>query len=217
MALQVTDLYAHERASLHGVQIRRPVVSMRFIPNAISVFRIAVTPAIVVCLFQEGSWIRVLAWTLFLLAVASDYLDGYLARAQHAQSRLGAFLDPMADKVLVLGTFTALIWIPEVWVPWWAVLLIALRDFGVTGLRTAAEASGRSLRTSRWAKTKTGLQLGYLTAVLLLWALAAFPRSADWAEAVLESAYLSGALVVVIAVTVLTGLHYLIRRELVKS
>ena len=135
---------------------------MRFVPNVISALRIALTPVVILCLLQDATWARLAAFLLFLIGAGSDYADGVVARLMQAQTRLGRFLDPLADKVLVLGTFGALAWLYPSLVPWWAVVLIALRDVTVTGLRMRAEASGRSIRTWKLAKSKTALAVRLL-------------------------------------------------------
>ncbi len=144
---------------------------MRYIPNALTIARILLTPLMLVLLATPTFWGRAGALVLFVVASASDYLDGELARRMGAHSRFGTFLDPMADKVLVLGTFVTLAVIEPQIVPWWAVLLIALRDVLVTGLRSWAESYGKTLRTLPAAKWKTSAQLLFLFAMLVLLAL----------------------------------------------
>ena len=187
---------------------------MKYVPNALTIGRIVVTPLVLVLLMTGTLWAQLGALALFVAAAISDYFDGKLARTYGAGSRLGQFLDPFADKVLVLGTFTALAFlIPDV-VPWWAVALVALRDLGVTGLRTWAEANGRSLRTLPMAKTKTTVQLTFLIATLVFLAFSKAPgvvgQAATW---MLESVILYGLLLAVVVVTVATGVLYAVRQE----
>ena len=190
---------------------------MKFIPNTLTIGRIVVTPILLVLLMTETLLGQVGALVLFILAAISDYYDGKVARSYGVQSRLGQFLDPFADKVLVLGTLAVLaVMIPRI-VPWWAVALIALRDVTVTGLRMWAESRGRTLRTVPMAKTKTTLQLIFLIGVLLLMAATKFPEMiAGPARWVLEGdGYVIPLilLMVVVAVTVFTGLWYLFNKE----
>lgn len=141
---------------------------MRNIPNALTVARILATPLMLVLLATPTFWARLGALSIFMMASASDYLDGVLARRMGARSQIGAFLDPMADKVLVLGTFITLAVLEPHVVPWWAVLLIALRDVGVTVLRSWAASHGHTLRTLPAAKWKTSAQLVFLLLMLVL-------------------------------------------------
>lgn len=189
---------------------------MKFVPNALTISRIVLTPVVLVLLFSDTLLGQLGALVLFILAALSDYLDGKLARSLGVRSRLGQFLDPFADKVLVLGTFVALaVRIPEI-VPWWAVALIALRDVTVTILRMWTESRGKTLRTIPMAKTKTTLQLVFLIGILTLltarWLPGVLARVATW---VLDSTIPFALLMLVVAVTVFTGLWYFFRKEYV--
>ena len=187
---------------------------MRHIPNTLTITRILITPVLLVLLMSDTLWGQFWALVLFIIAAISDYLDGKIARSYQVRSRLGQFLDPFADKVLVLGTFAALaLLIPSV-VPWWAVLLIGLRDFAVTLQRTWAESRGRSIRTLVIAKAKTIVQLVFLILMLALVAAAKAPgvlgRTAVW---LLSTPAPFIVLVGVVSFTVYTGLVYLFRQE----
>ncbi len=189
---------------------------MKNVPNALSISRIVLTPILLVLLFSGTLLGQVGALVLFILAALSDYLDGKLARSYGVRSRLGQFLDPFADKVLVLGTFIALSVMLPALVPWWAVALIALRDVAVTGLRMWVEAQGRTLRTIPMAKAKTSLQLAFLIGMLVLLAAQRLPgRLAELADGVLASAIPFVVLMVVVVVTVFTGVWYLLHQEYV--
>ena len=195
---------------------------MKFVPNAISIGRIVLTPILLVLLFAGTFFGYLGALVLFVVAAISDYVDGKVARLYGVRSRLGQFLDPFADKVLVLGTFIALAVLLPALVPWWAVALIAVRDVGITALRMWSEARGRTLRTIPMAKAKTTLQLTFLIGVLVLLTLRN-PRMPD----VLENAarwFLNGdgtillfiLLMAVVVVTVFTGIWYVVNKEYVE-
>ena len=191
---------------------------MHLMPNAISALRIALTPIVIICLLQEVEWLDGMALVLFVIGAATDFADGVLARLMQAQSRLGRFLDPLADKVLVLGTFGVLTWLHPQLVPWWAVVLIALRDAGVTWLRTRAESQGRSVNTWRFAKYKTALQLFFLAVFLSLRFLQHGEGSVGrWSEQIMEGPYMFWFLMVVVAVTLLTGLGYILRTDYIEE
>ena len=191
---------------------------MKYLPNALTIARIILTPLMLAALLSDTFWGLTVALVLFVLAAISDYLDGMIARSYKVRSRLGQFLDPLADKVLVLGTFIALLFVvPEI-VPWWAVALIALRDIGVTLQRMWAESRGRSLRTLPIAKAKTGVQIGFIILVLLLLVGARLPGSIGEASLwVLESRIPFVILLGVVAFTVVTGVIYLMRQEYSKA
>ena len=172
------------------------------------------TPLVLFLVFSDTFWGRTGALVIFILAAISDYYDGKLARRLAAGSRLGKFLDPLADKVLVLGTFIALaMLIPHI-VPWWGVVLIALRDVSVTALRSWVESKGKSLRTLPVAKAKTTVQLTFLIGVLLVWALVLSNFGLEeMARGLIDGQILFFAMIAVVVITVWTGLVYFINRE----
>lgn len=191
---------------------------MKSLPNAITIARIVLTPILLGLLFLNTFLGYLGALVLFILAAVSDYVDGKIARTYGVRSRLGQFLDPFADKVLVLGTFAALAFLLPHIVPWWAVALIALRDVAITGLRMWAEARGHTLRTIPLAKAKTTLQLVFLIGILVLLAgrhhrmPEVLSRMAVW---VLDSSIPFILLMVVVVVTVFTGIWYFFNTQYV--
>lgn len=122
--------------------------------NAVTVGRILVSPLMFLVIPDEpgGSWLSVVVWTLLC---SSDGVDGYLAR-RHGATRSGAFLDPLADKVLVLGAMFALVSKDIFWVV--PVLIIAVREVAISMYRVVAGANGISMPASRIAKWKTFAQ-----------------------------------------------------------
>jgi len=184
----------------------------RYIPNVLTVARILVTPLLLLLLTVPSQAGQASAVALFVLASLTDYYDGVLARRLQVRSRLGQYLDPLADKILVLGTFGMLAMQMPTIVPWWAVVLIALRDAAVTSLRSWVEAGGRTLRTYWIAKAKTMLQLAFLFGVLVLrLATHLSPPIRAWASWVLwESALPGVALAGVVGFTLATGALYFV-------
>jgi|DEB0MinimDraft_6_1074348.scaffolds.fasta_scaffold12119_2 CDP-diacylglycerol--glycerol-3-phosphate 3-phosphatidyltransferase len=184
---------------------------MKHVPNVLTITRMVVTPILLLLLFADTLAAQAWALGLFVYASISDWADGQLARRFGAGSRLGQFLDPIADKVLVLGTFLALVFVLPEDVRWWLVMIIALRDAAVTGYRVHLKRRGRVLTTSRNAKWKTAVQLTFLIAVLLLMTAA---RTVEpfigWMQVLFASGAIFWALVVVTLVTVWTGLDYFI-------
>ena len=184
----------------------------RYIPNLLTLGRILVTPLLLVLLSVQSQAGQMSAVFLFVLASLSDYYDGVLARRLGVRSRLGQYLDPLADKVLVLGTFIALALEAPDLVPAWAVVAIALRDVVVTVLRSWAEANGRTLYTYRMAKGKTMIQVAFLFGILALRATThlspPFRGAAEW---LLYDSGLPGlALTFVVGFTLATGVLYVI-------
>jgi len=184
----------------------------QYIPNLLTVTRILVTPLLLLLLTVPSQEGQATAVGLFVLASLSDYYDGVLARRFQVRTRLGQYLDPLADKVLVLGTFGMLALQEPSIVPWWAVAVIALRDVAVTGLRSWVEASGKTLHTYRIAKLKTMIQLAFLFGVLVLrTGTYLSPPVRNWSLWILEESALPGvALALVVGFTVATGALYLV-------
>lgn len=170
---------------------------MRSLPNAIALLRAAmVIPVVLLVQTPEAvHW----ALALFCLAALTDALDGPLARALGATTRLGAFLDPLADKVLVIGTLLALVELGAA--PLWVALVILTREAAVTFLRGAAAARGTVLETSGYGKAKTVVQA---TAV----AVAIFAVAVPGHEV---SALASAALFAAVALTLASGVQVLAR------
>ena len=133
------------------------------IPNIICWIRICLVPFILLFLLdnvlvnQLSVSVRILiSGIIFIIAMLSDMLDGKIARKYNLVSDLGKFLDPIADKLLVLGVLTAFIECGlTTTVP---VLLILAREFMITGLRLSAAAKGEVIAASIWGKIKTVVQ-----------------------------------------------------------
>lgn len=128
---------------------------MIFIPTLISLLRVLLTPVFGILFMQEdGHFFS--AVLIFSVAAITDSLDGHVARRYGLISRMGAFIDPLADKVLI-GTTFVLLWLKGLW-PGWVVCVVIGRDIVVTGLRLLAEKRGLFLPTSWIAKCKTVAQ-----------------------------------------------------------
>jgi len=119
--------------------------------NAVTVMRILLSPILfaVIPSDSNGSWV---AWVMWFALCASDGVDGYLAR-RHGATRSGAFLDPLADKVLVLGAMFTLVSRDVFWVV--PVVIIAAREIGVSLYRVFVGSKGVSMPASKTAKVKT--------------------------------------------------------------
>src|SRR5512139_674079 len=134
-------------------------------PNILTGARIAAVPVVMILLCFDGPWASFLGALIFMLAGATDFLDGFLARRHRLVSRLGKFMDPLADKLLVSAALIMLI--PLGRVPAWMAFLIVGRELAVTGLRGLAASEGIILAPDRWGKAKTLLQMAALTCLIL--------------------------------------------------
>ena len=121
--------------------------------NAVTVARVLVTPALLTMILNDGgSWPALVFWILLCL---TDWVDGYLARRQGV-TRSGAFLDPLADKILILGAMFALVAKGLFW--WLPVALITVREVAISVYRTVVARQGITVPARWWAKVKTVVQ-----------------------------------------------------------
>ena len=138
------------------------------LPNLLTYFRIALVPAVVVCFYIPGDAGHWAALALFIIAGATDFFDGYLARAWEQQSNLGRMLDPIADKLLVAVVLIALTWQDVIaGFSLWAAIIILCREILVSGLREFLAELRVSVPVTQLAKWKTAIQmvaLGFLLA-----------------------------------------------------
>ncbi len=144
------------------------------LPNLLTLLRIFFVPLLVAALVQEnlhftvGNFLitnNLLALAIFLVASATDLLDGYLARRWKQVTTVGTLLDPIADKLLISSALIALVQVHVV--PAWLVILIVGREFAVTGLRSIAGTAGYTIRASELGKTKMVAQVVGVSLCLL--------------------------------------------------
>ena len=169
-------------------------MSLRWLPNAISLLRIALVPPI---LFLIVSGRYDVALALFAIAGFSDGLDGYLAKHFHWHTRIGALLDPIADKLLVASTFMVLVYTADI--PLWLGVLVVFRDLVIVGGATVYNFLIQPVEgePTRISKLNTALQLLFVVFVL---SRAAF----DWPPPITITVV--GAAVVV--TVVISGIDY---------
>lgn len=186
---------------------------MLTLPNILTLSRIFAVPLLVFLLWPQPSWFDyALAFALYCLMGITDYFDGYLARANGTVSRLGVFLDPIADKVMIAAVIVMLIFTrdAQAMAPGEhgvihgyhvvAGLVILLREITVSGLREFLAGLQISVPVSRLAKWKTTFQLVSLGALILGGAVPQFPWVHDVGLASLWAAAL---------LTLITGWDYL--------
>jgi CDP-diacylglycerol--glycerol-3-phosphate 3-phosphatidyltransferase len=185
------------------------------LPNAITLSRLILTAAFIIFVAWESTWGHVTALILFLVAAASDYVDGWLARKMNLVTPLGKLLDPLADKILVSAAFVFLT--AKGICPVWITALIIGREFLVTGLRQIAIEAGQVLAADNLGKWKTTFQLIYLIAGLI-WltfeTMTNIPSSLEFLHTLTtpsgENAWLMPiTLGIAVALTVISGWNYL--------
>lgn len=163
------------------------------LPTWITFSRLLGLPFVLYFLHTPNNNERIWAMEIFLLAASTDWLDGYLARKLNQVTDLGKFLDPLVDKLLVLGPLLSLIELGQI--PAWGVFLILARELAIAGWRVNPVHSSIS-GANIWGKLKTTSQI---VAVALLIA----PLSPEWKTPTLISFWLS------VALTLISGAIYL--------
>ena len=175
---------------------------MKHVPNTITIVRIFFAPVFIWMLLTAGddltSPLRWCGAGLFVVGMATDGIDGYLARKYNVVSDFGKLLDPIADKVLTGGALITLSILGEL--PWWVTAVILLREVGITVFRFAV-LSDRVIPASRGGKLKTITQFVAITFALLPMQ-AVIGDSANIINIVLMSA--------ATIITVWTGVDYLV-------
>jgi CDP-diacylglycerol---glycerol-3-phosphate 3-phosphatidyltransferase len=169
------------------------------LPNVLTVLRIMLVPVVVVALLGNTSAGDVLAAVVFALASTTDVVDGYLARARDSVTTFGKLMDPLADKLLIVGALISLVSLHRLAA--WVAMVIIARELAVTVLRLAATQGGVTMSASAFGKLKTCFQIAAVLAVI------AVHGQALWVSALLY---------VTVLVTVLSGLDYFfgLRRRL---
>lgn len=162
--------------------------------NVLTGLRIVLVPVIVVLLLTRAYTADVWALVLFVVASVTDTADGYFARRQSGESRWGKLADPIADKVLVLGTLATLAWRDDI--GWWIVVVVAIRELGITVQRQYLLRENVVMSASQWGKYKAIAQMVAISLVIA-------PFIPDIVGLV--------AIWIAVALTVVTGVDYAIR------
>jgi CDP-diacylglycerol---glycerol-3-phosphate 3-phosphatidyltransferase len=158
---QMTDLSVEKAARLPKVRgLKEDALNL---PNILTMFRIVMIP-VVMLMLQEGTpAMNFWAGWVYTFATITDALDGYLARKRGLVSVLGKFLDPLADKLLVMATLVLMVGMGRV--PAWIVVIILARELSISMLRMIASSEGVVIAAGEGGKAKTALQM---VAVLFL-------------------------------------------------
>ena len=134
--------------------------------NKLTMLRVLMIPAFLLVLYLgEQPWANYAALVIFVVASLTDTLDGYIARHYNQTTDFGKFMDPLADKCLVTA---AMLWFVEIGqMPAWALLVVIIREFGVSGLRMVAADKGRVIAAGWSGKVKTASTMVCIVLMLL--------------------------------------------------
>jgi CDP-diacylglycerol--glycerol-3-phosphate 3-phosphatidyltransferase len=161
------------------------------LPNALTMLRIIAVPVVVVALLVEMPNGDVIAAAVFAAAALTDGLDGYIARSRNSITTFGKLMDPLADKLLIIGALVSLVSLGRLEA--WVAMVIIAREVAVTILRTIAAERGLVIAASWLGKAKTVLQIAAVIALI-----AANPAPA-WVDVLVYAA---------VAVTIVSGADY---------
>ena len=149
------------------------------LPNILTVFRVLLAPFMVWIIINpqfftkngfHESWVAYFAGLIFVIASVTDFFDGFIAREWNQSSELGGILDPLADKMLIVGAFLALLTIGKISI--WAVYIILIRELFISGLRITAISKGIDVSASWSGKVKTVTQMFAIGFLLMDWIFA---------------------------------------------
>ena len=133
--------------------------------NKITIFRVVLIPVFLVLMYLRFPGHMYWAFGVFVLASLSDFVDGYIARHYNQITDFGKFMDPLADKLLVVSAM--LMFVEQHQMPAWALLLVVAREFAVTGLRLIAVDNGRVIAAAWSGKIKTASTMVCLCLMLV--------------------------------------------------
>lgn len=165
--------------------------------SKITMIRVVLIPALMVSMYLSegvaGAWMWV-SLAIFILASVTDYVDGQIARKWHQVSDFGKFLDPLADKLLVIAAMT--IFCEWGSFPAWALMIVLSREFAVTGLRLIAVGKGKVIAAGWSGKVKT---FSTMIGICIMMALPGYP-ALDWL-----------IISVIVSTTVYSGVEYFVQ------
>ena len=181
------------------------------LPNKLTLLRIVLILPFLLVLYLDVPFASYIALAIFIIASLTDMLDGQIARKQNLITDFGKFADPLADKMLVTA---AMLWFVEVSrMPAWALLIVLVREFAVSGLRMIASDKGRVIAAGWSGKVKTAATMVCIILMLLLGPF----RQPDFLTAVPFDRYVSwidAACVWIITLTTLySGVEYFVKNK----
>ncbi|MCP4228617.1 MAG: CDP-diacylglycerol--glycerol-3-phosphate 3-phosphatidyltransferase [bacterium] len=185
--------------------------------NVLTVLRMLLAPVFLFFLLRGTTTDILIALAVFLVGIITDILDGYLARKLDCVSNFGKFMDPLADKLLVLSAFIT--FAVTGWITLWIVLVFVLRELFIMGFRVLAAGRGIYIYASNWGKWKAGFQMATVIAFLALGYIRLLPATGITGKLSIVLHYGSHAvLYIALALTLFSGALYLWRnRQVIKS
>ena len=161
--------------------------------SKITILRVLLIPVVIVLMYLDFEWHMYCALAVFVIASASDFVDGYIARHCNQVSNFGKFLDPLADKLLVISVM--LVFVDMELFPAWVAIIVVARELAVTGLRLVAVEGGKVIAAAWSGKIKTASTM--VCFILLMLPVPDWTVTACW--------------MVVLVTTVYSGVEYFVK------
>lgn len=146
------------------------------LPNKLTMLRVVLVPVFIAFMMIDSLWAKIVGLAVFVLASLTDLLDGKIARSRNLITTFGKFADPLADKMLTTAAF--LIFMQNEIIGVWAVFIILVREFAVSGIRLLAAADGKVIAAAFSGKLKTVTQMVAVIVGILLMCIPHFPNAA---------------------------------------
>jgi len=172
---------------------------MMNLANKLTVLRMILVPIFLICAMINTATANVIALVIFIIASATDKLDGYIARSRNQITNFGKFMDPLADKLLV--TCALVLLVEKGIIAAWVVVIIISREFIVSGLRTLAASQGVVIAASNWGKLKTVIQM-----IAIIMGLLSLVYNPSWINVATQVAIYLAAII-----TIISGVDYFIK------
>ena len=183
--------------------------------NKLTISRIVLTFVFMFFLFSKGIVFKTLALVVFIIATWTDYLDGFLAKRRNEISDFGKFMDPVADKILVIAAFLAFVEMKLV--PAWIIVIIIFREFIITGLRLIALVKGKVIEAEMAGKHKTVSQMVSIYMILFFIVLKEYSTNifGFWNENLefFLKNIIFYMMILTAALTLISGISYLVKNK----
>ena len=174
------------------------------LPNKLSMLRICMIPIFVIFALMGAAWAQYAALAVFALASLTDMLDGKIARARNLVTNFGKFIDPIADKLLVMSALVVLV--DSGRMPSWVCIVMLAREFIISGFRLVAAGGGKVIAAGNLGKLKTVFQMSATVALMLLVPVAGAPLLGHF------GVVLANVLMyIAVALTIVSGAEYIIK------
>jgi CDP-diacylglycerol---glycerol-3-phosphate 3-phosphatidyltransferase len=177
--------------------------------NKLTISRIVLAGIFILFLFIRGPGAKFMALAIFMAACITDYYDGYIARRTNSVTSFGKLMDPIADKILVLGAFLAFVQMNVI--PAWTVIIIITREFVITGIRILALSQKKVLAAESGGKHKTVSQMVAVIAMLIFLIIRDMGLGFRHIQVFETGVYL--LMLITVGMTLTSGVSYMFRNK----